>query len=100
MISYTSFVGRLLRLNKCYPIYDDNDNIIGHTSKEDLAVVIHDNLKSEFKDFQEIECTIATGKFAGYDRLALNKNDIKKASYVGVEDDPDVYVGVIKLHKI
>ena len=113
---YDSFRGRAFRVNCEYPIYDGADNIIGHTAATDIIVITYDESKSdvqkcvigtgdgvgdfEVRDIEHgdyLEATVATGKFAGYDGLALNVSDIKKAIYIGDGTDTDIFVRDIKL---
>lgn len=93
MVEYTSLVGRTFRLNAKFPVYDSDENVIGYTSKNDIGVVIFDDV--EKNDY--IEVTVATGEYAGYDGLALCTKDIKKAIYIGDRDKTYVRAHGIRL---
>jgi len=106
MIEYSTLRGRAFKVNAEYPIYDEDDNVIGHTSPDDIIVVTLDLLPSNIQsrmigtgdriqDYKVVECemgdylecTVATGDFAGYSGLALNADDIQKAVYIGDNDE-------------
>ena len=74
MVEYRNAKGLAFELGDSFPIFDDEDNIIGHTKAGDIAVVTFE--EEEGSDIYA-EATIATGEFAGYTGLTLKKEDIK-----------------------
>lgn len=104
-MSRSTLVGLLFKLNVKYPVYDSDDEVIGYTDPSDVAVVVFDDSKSEVVTFKErkvelgdyIELTVASGRWAGYDNLALNKADIKKATLIGLENYKSVVASGIKI---
>jgi hypothetical protein len=115
MKNFTKFEGRLIRLNKEYPICNEDDEIIGYTSADDLAVItfaeinetikyqsvekISDNIsfgvpiKTGEKDGY-FETVIVSGKYMGVDTLALNLDDIEKSTFIfnKIDDGHSVYI--------
>lgn len=94
MVKYPTFSGRAFVLNCEYPVYDEEGKAIGFTKRDDVAVVVFDN--KDDKDLY-LELTVATGDFAGYDELALNLNDIKRATLLSYESEDSIYVRNTKL---
>lgn len=77
MPDFCTLVGKLIKLNKEYPIYSsDDDRVIGHTSVGDMAVITSDSSK----DGNYFEATLTSGEYAGVDSLALNNADVFKNS--------------------
>lgn len=94
MLRYSSLEGRLFRLNEKHPVYNKwTGEVVGETDPGDVAVAIYDDIARN--DY--VEFTVASGKFAGYDGLALNKTSICKATYIGIEKDEEIYASGIKL---
>ena len=103
MISYSNFKGRLIRMNKPYPIYNDKDKIIGYTRVGDKAVITYAEIKNKTriqkiaesgngscavflqknnKDVGYFETIIVSGNFAGVDSLALDLSDIMESTFL------------------
>lgn len=107
MRNYAKFEGKLIRMNKEYPIYsrDDEkeDEIIGYTSIGDMAVITfadiqkRKNIKKllQLTDEMEIgipmstgeeegyfETVIVSGKYAGIESLALDLDDIAVSTFI------------------
>lgn len=101
MINYSDFKGKLIKMNKSYPIYDDNDDMIGYTQPGDMAVITFAEIKKETKykkvvDISDeltigipfnmskeegyFETVIVSGDFIGVNSLALNLSDIAEHS--------------------
>jgi hypothetical protein len=103
MINFTKFEGKLIRLNKEYPIYNEGDEVIGYTSAGDMAVITlaEINRKTSYKNIETIsedfavgvpiktededgyfETVIVSGKYIGVDTLALNLSDIREVTFI------------------
>ena len=70
---------QIIELGNRLPVYDDDDNVIGKTSVGDRAVVIAvyvDDLG------EHAELVIIDGQYVGYDKMCIDKGDIKKARRV------------------
>lgn len=102
MTEHSSFEGKIIKLNKPYPITNDEDKILGYTEAGDMAVItfaeignkienrkimdISDELsiavplKTEEESYFEI--VIVSGKYIGVDSLALNLSDIMNSTFV------------------
>ena len=39
MRNFSKFEGKLIRMNKSYPIHNDDDEIVGYTKVGDMAVI-------------------------------------------------------------
>ncbi len=61
----------IFQLNHRYPVYDDDDNLVGRTSEGDKVIItsVGDNV-------QGYEALIISGKYAGYDSLFLNEREL------------------------
>ena len=97
MVRYSNAKGLVFRLKEEYPVYDENENIVGHTDVNDIAVVLYDAGEQD----SYFEAVLATGKHAGYDGLALNLSDLKKAQaivFVPIAEDECVYLRKTKLN--
>jgi hypothetical protein len=72
---------KLIVLNKEYPIYDNEDNIIGFTNKKDVAFIT-------FQNIFDGSCyiTLISGNYFGYSSLILNEKDIKRAKFIKNSD--------------
>lgn len=75
MINYSSFKGKIIRMNEPYPIINEDDEILGYTTIGDMAVIT-------LADKDYFETVIISGKFIGVDSLALNLSDIMKSTFV------------------
>lgn len=75
MINYSSFKGKIIRMNAPYPIINEDDEILGYTKTGDMAVIT-------LADKDYFETVIVSGKFIGVDSLALNLSDIMKSTFV------------------
>lgn len=111
MINFSRFEGRLIRMNKEYPICsredDKEDEIIGYTSVGDMAVITFADINkcTEYKSLVKIsddlgvdlefgipvpngreegyfETIIVSGKYIGVDSLALNLKDIANSTFI------------------
>ena len=103
MTNYSKFEGKIIRMNKPYPITNDEDEILGYTEVGDMAVItfaeitnkigyrkvaeISDELSIAipFKTGKEegyFETVIVSGKFIGVNSLALDLNDIKESTFI------------------
>jgi hypothetical protein len=103
MINFEKFEGKLIRLNKEYPICNEDDDIIGYTSIGDMAVITLAEINREisYKNITTIteelsigipfetknedgyfETIIVSGRYIGVDTLALNLNDIKESTFI------------------
>lgn len=95
--------GVCLKLNAAYPIYEDYyggaDKVCGYTEADDIAevtyiapeykTILHPMLKisddlelsheEKIQDGYYIELVLRSGRYAGYDCLALNEEDMKVA---------------------
>lgn len=77
MIDYGSYKGRLIKMMESYPIYDDNESIIGHTEIGDMAVITY---SAPLESYHEV--IVVSGKYMGVDTLALNNDDMEKSIFV------------------
>lgn len=95
MVRYSNAKGLVLKLGSEYPVYNNDDKVVGNTAVGDIAVVTYDDKDSYF------EAVLATGKYAGYDGLGLAISDLKRAEVIVFEDVFDngcVYLRDIKLN--
>ena len=100
MTNYSKFEGKIIRMNKPYPITNDEDEILGYTEVGDMAVITFAELKNKIgyrkvadisdelgivipfdtgKEEGYFETVIVSGKFIGVDSLAL---DIKESTFI------------------
>lgn len=103
MTNYSKFEGKLIRMNKPYPITNDEDEILGYTEVGDMAVITFAKLKNKIgyrkvadisdelgivipfdteKEEGYFETVIVSGKFIGVDSLALDLTDIKESTFI------------------
>lgn len=103
MTNYSKFEGKIIRMNKPYPITNDEDKILGYTEVGDMAVITLAEIKNkiEYKKVAEIsdelsiaipfntekeegyfETVIVSGNFIGVDSLALDLTDIKESTFI------------------
>lgn len=103
MTNYSKFEGKIIRMNKSYPITNDEDKILGYTEVGDMAVITLAEIKNkiEYKKVAEIsdelsiaipfntekeegyfETVIVSGNFIGVDSLALDLTDIKESTFI------------------
>ncbi len=103
MTNYSKFEGKIIRMNKPYPIANDEDEILGYTEVGDMAVITFAELKNKigYKKVADIsdelhiaipfdtgkeegyfETVIVSGKFIGVDSLALDLTDIKESTFI------------------
>lgn len=73
MTTYQNGKGLVLELGDEYPVLDEYDKPIGKTSPGDIAVILHEEAEG---DNIYAEVVLATGEYAGYSGLVLNKNDL------------------------
>ena len=115
MRNFSKFEGKLIRMNKPYPIYNDDDKIIGYTEIGDMAVITFAEIKKKtghktvakisdelsvgipvITDGEEgyFETVITSGKYTGIDSLALDLDDIAASTFIfnKAEGDDTVYV--------
>lgn len=103
MTNYSKFEGKIIRMNKPYPITNDEDEILGYTEVGDMAVITFAEIKNKigYRKVAEIsdelsitipfntgkeegyfETVIVSGKFIGVDSLALNLSDIMESTFI------------------
>lgn len=103
MTNYSRFEGKLIRMNKPYPITNDEDEILGYTEAGDMAVITFAKIKNKIgyrkmanisdelgivipfdtgKEEGYFETVIVSGKFIGVDSLALNLSDIIESTFI------------------
>lgn len=107
MRNYAEFKGKLIRMNKEYPIYSredgKDDEVIGWTAIGDMAVITYADIKEKqnhktvLKISDEIEfgipvstgieegyfeTVIVSGKYIGVDSLALDLDDIADSTFI------------------
>ena len=114
MTNYSKFEGKIIRMNKPYPITNDEDEILGYTEVGDMAVITFAELKNKigYRKVAEIsdelsitipfntekeegyfETVIVSGKFIGVNSLALDLNDIKESTFIfNNKDDNGIVV--------
>ena len=103
MTNYSKFEGKIIRMNKPYPITNDKDEILGYTEVGDMAVITFAEITNKigYRKVAEIsdelsiaipfntgkeegyfETVIVSGKFIGVDSLALDLTDIKESTFI------------------
>lgn len=103
MTNYSKFEGKIIRINKPYPITNDEDEILGYTEVGDMAVITFAEITNKigYRKVAEIsdelsiaipfnigkeegyfETVIVSGKFIGVNSLALDLNDIKESTFI------------------
>ena len=107
MRNYAKFEGRLIRMNKEYPIYsrDDEkeDEIIGYTAIGDMTVITFAEIqkKKNYKKSMQLtdeieigipvstgeeegyfETVIVSGEYAGIESLVLDLDDIAASTFI------------------
>lgn len=114
MTNYSKFEGKIIRMNKPYPITNDDDEIVGYTEVGDMAVITFAEIKNKigYRKVAEIsdklgiaipfdtgkeegyfETVIVSGKFIGVDSLALDLTDIKESTFIfNNKDDNGIVV--------
>ena len=114
MTNYSKFEGKIIRMNKPYPITNDEDEILGYTEVGDMAVITFAELKNKIgyrkladisdelgivipfdtgKEEGYFETVIVSGKFIGVDSLALDLTDIKESTFIfNNKDDNGIVV--------
>lgn len=124
MRNYTKFEGKLIIMNKEYPIYnrddDKEDEIIGYTSVGDMAVITFAEIKNKrsYKKLMQLtdeieidipvytgieegyfETVIVSGKYAGIESLAFDIDDIAASTFIfnKLDGEMDTYIQEIKI---
>lgn len=119
MRNFTKFDGKLIRMNKEYPIYsredEKEDEVIGYTSVGDMAVITFAEIKEKvgYKSIKRIsedleigipvstgkedgyfETVIVSGKYIGVDSLALDLDDIAESTFIfnKIDGEMDTYI--------
>lgn len=104
MTNYSKFEGKLIRMNKPYPITNDEDEILGYTEVGDMAVITFTEIKNRTgcrisdklsvavpfdteKEEGYFETVIVSGKFIGVDSLALDLSDIMETTFIFNDKD-------------
>ena len=103
MKNYSKFDGKIIRMNKPYPITNDEDEILGYTEVGDMAVITFAEIKHKIgyrkvadisdelciaipfdtgKEEGYFETVIVSGKFIGVNSLALDLTDIKESTFI------------------
>lgn len=116
MINYQNFENKIIRMNKSYPITDNEDEILGYTEVGDMAVITFAELKNKigYREVADIsdelgiaipfdtgkeegyfETVIVSGKFIGVDSLALNLSDITESTFIFNDKD---YNGTVTIN--
>lgn len=125
MRNYAKFEGKLIRMNKEYPIYsrddDKEDEIIGYTSVGDMAVITFADIKNKrnYKKLMQLtdeieigipvetgieegyfETVIVSGKYAGIESLALDIDDITASTFIfnKLDGEMDTYIQERKIN--
>ncbi len=94
MRNYTKFKGKLIRMNKQYPIYSreykKEDEVIGYTEIGDMAVITYVGTEKE----GYFETVIVSGKYIGVDSLALDFKDIVDSTFIfnKIDGEMDTYI--------
>lgn len=110
MTNYSKFEGKIIRMNKPYPITNDEDEILGYTEVGDMAVITFAEIKNKIgyrkvakisdelsitipfntgKEEGYFETVIVSGKFIGVNSLALDLTDIKESTFIFNNKDDD-----------
>ena len=115
MRNFSKFEGKLIRMNKSYPIHNDDDKIIGYTEVGDMAVITFAEIKKKtgYKTVTKIsdeisvgtpvvtdgeegyfETVIVSGKYIGINSLALDLDDIAASTFIfnKAEGNDTVYI--------
>ena len=103
MTNYSKFEGKIIRMNKPYPITNDEDEILGYTEVGDMAVITFAKITNKIgcrkvaeisdeltiaipfdtgKEEGYFETVIVSGKFIGVNSLALDLTDIKESTFI------------------
>ena len=103
MTNYYSFNGKLIRMNKPYPITNEEDEVLGYTEIGDMAVITFAEIRNKTgyrklanisdelavgipfdagKEEGYFETVIVSGKFIGVDSLALDLTDIMESTFI------------------
>jgi|GEM_PF-6878564 len=72
---------QICKLNEKYPIYNNEDEIIGYTDENDTIIIT--DVKSEWiydicKAKYEYYTIIISGEYIGYNSLVLDESDVDK----------------------
>ena len=59
MTNYSKFEGKIIRMNKPYPITNDEDEILGYTEVGDMAVITFAEIKNKIGYSSESKSTEA-----------------------------------------
>ena len=115
MRNFLKFEGKLIRMNKPYPICNDDDEIIGYTEAGDMAVITFAEIKKKtgYKAVAKVsddlsiripvvadgekgyfETVITSGKYIGIDSLALDLDDIATSTFIfnKIEGEDTIYI--------
>ena len=91
MRNYAKLEGKLIRMNKPYPIYsrkdEKEDNVIGNTEIGDMAVITYVGKEKE----GYFENVIVSGKYVGVDSLALDFKDIADSTFIFNKIDGEMF---------
>lgn len=103
MTNYYSFNGKLIRMNKPYPITNEEDEVLGYTEIGDMAVITFAEIRNKtgYKKLVDLsdelvigipfdtekeegyfETVIVSGKFIGVDSLALDLSNIMNSTFI------------------
>ncbi len=75
MAKYTN---KLIRLNKKYPIWDnERDEIDGYTDENDMAIITYESSRADY-----FEAVIVSGKYMGVYDLGLSDTDLAQATFI------------------
>lgn len=72
MTTYHSIAAKLIKMLNICPVFNDDEELIGHTQLGDMAIITYEDKNSDY-----YEATIVSGKFAGIDNLAFNRKQLK-----------------------
>jgi len=105
IFKFRSFENLMFKLNNEFPIYDEKDNVIGFTNKNDIIIITYDywknwKLKQINYELNIIETVLLSGNNRGYDLLIISYNDLIKATFLNqilIENYDEIYANNIKL---
>lgn len=78
MVIFSKFQGKLIKFNSKYPIYDENDLVIGYTEVGDMAVITYEDTDGD----GYFEVIIVSGEYIGYDSLAISMDDVMESTFI------------------
>lgn len=74
----TKYTNKLIRLNKKYPVWNnERDEIDGYTDENDMAIITYESPKADY-----FEAVIVSGKYMGVYDLGLSDTDLAQATFI------------------